>query len=462
MSSAQSKYAALEELIRSMFSDAELRSFIHRLPDAERLVASLPGGAASQLQVVFDVIGLLNRHGVIDREFFEALARERPRKRARIAEVAETWGVKMGSTSTTPSASPLSSAPPHNSSAPASSPPASPKRWDVFVSYAHEDQPWVRVLAENLHQLGLEVFYDEWEVDYGDAVTRRLDEGLRRSRNGVLVISPTAVSRPWVLEEYAALLAGAVQRGQRLIPVLYRDAEMPPMLSNRRWVDLRSKTGDDYLEAVRQLAAALRGERPQRPARGQGLRVPGAPVGDAPPRDGVTSSPTDSPPWEEYVPPQDSDGKFPVSRLGTMWGSVMREADARGLQLAGQPYKGNDHAYSSESAGLRQVQVRALRAPSASPVVQDGLDGPSVEVSFAGSAVPLIGSSEGTEERMRYVAGATRGSARHKGEVRLRVVVLLDGWGAAANDATREELLAEAFRAAVAVFERSTGFSLSG
>ena len=43
---------------------------------------------------------LLNRHGVIDRDFFEALVRERPRKRNRIVEVASAWGVKMRAVST--------------------------------------------------------------------------------------------------------------------------------------------------------------------------------------------------------------------------------------------------------------------------------------------------------------------------------------------------------------------------
>jgi TIR domain len=38
------------------------------------------------------------------------------------------------------------------------------ERWDVFVSYAHEDEAWVRVLAENLHRAGRDVFFDRWDV----------------------------------------------------------------------------------------------------------------------------------------------------------------------------------------------------------------------------------------------------------------------------------------------------------
>ena len=56
-------------------------------------------------------------------------------------------------------------------------------------------------------------------------VALALDEGLKRSRCGVVVVSPAALERPWVLEEYAAMVSATVSRGMRLVPVLYREAE---------------------------------------------------------------------------------------------------------------------------------------------------------------------------------------------------------------------------------------------
>lgn len=59
----------------------------------------------------------------------------------------------------------------------------------------------------------------------GDRFAGRLEEGIRRSANGVLVVSPHALSRPWVREEYEALLRQAVEQPERrLIPALYADA----------------------------------------------------------------------------------------------------------------------------------------------------------------------------------------------------------------------------------------------
>jgi tetratricopeptide (TPR) repeat protein len=149
--------------------------------------------------------------------------------------------------------------------------------WDVFVSYGHEDAEWVRVLAGNLHRAGFEVFLDEWELVGGDRVTGRLEEGIRGSASGVLVVSPHSLSRPWVREEYEALLRQAVQDpGRRLIPVLYADADLPPFLANRLWVDFRAATtGPEYEARLGELVRYLQG-RPaaDRPARDGSVQWP--------------------------------------------------------------------------------------------------------------------------------------------------------------------------------------------
>ena len=71
-----------------------------------------------------------------------------------------------------------------------------PDDTDVFISYAHDDQNWVRVLAENLHQSGLNVFYDEWEIGPGDMLAHKPDAGILNTKIGVIVVSPTALCRP--------------------------------------------------------------------------------------------------------------------------------------------------------------------------------------------------------------------------------------------------------------------------
>jgi TIR domain-containing protein len=140
--------------------------------------------------------------------------------------------------------------------------------FDVFISYGHDDATWVHALAGDLHRAGLDVFLDEWEIAPGDVVVHKLERGLLNSRNGVLVVSPASMTRPWVQQEYAVMVGRAVDNKQRLIPVLFGDdVEVPPFAATRLWVDFRNVDGPEYERRVQRLVAALRGVRPQRPPR---------------------------------------------------------------------------------------------------------------------------------------------------------------------------------------------------
>lgn len=149
---------------------------------------------------------------------------------------------------------------------------------DVFISYAHADGDWVKTLAENLHRAGLKVFYDQWDIGLGDVIVHKIDDGILNSRSGILVVSPTSLTRPYVQNEYAALMDRAIMRGQLLIPVLLKDAEMPPLLATRLYADFRNAEGPGYQTAFDKLVRALKGERPGPPAilpSGGGYKVPG-------------------------------------------------------------------------------------------------------------------------------------------------------------------------------------------
>jgi TIR domain len=144
----------------------------------------------------------------------------------------------------------------------------------VFISYARSDADWVRTLAEILHNSGLKVFLDEWKIGPGDVLVHKVDEGIRKSRNGILIVSLASLSRPWVRAEYAAMMNRAVEGKQCLIPVLLKDAEMPPLLASQNWIDFRNVDGPDYLARVRELVRALKGERLGPPARTGELSLP--------------------------------------------------------------------------------------------------------------------------------------------------------------------------------------------
>ncbi|MER5506151.1 tetratricopeptide repeat protein [Streptomyces sp. NPDC002766] len=151
-------------------------------------------------------------------------------------------------------------------------------RFDAFVSYAQKDAAWATPLAQNLHRLGLDVWLDQWEMTGGQRVASRLQDGLEKADVVVTVVSQHWVRSGWCGEEFAAAVTGAVERGQRLIPVLMDEVELPPFIAARLYVDFRHVASpDQYENLVRQLERAVRGQAPaQRRKRGEVLVVPDA------------------------------------------------------------------------------------------------------------------------------------------------------------------------------------------
>jgi len=93
--------------------------------------------------------------------------------------------------------------------------------WDVFVSYASEDQSFARRIAEGLRRAGLDVWFDEFALEAGDSLRRSIDKGLKESRYGVVILSPNFFRKEWPQRELDGLASREDGRSKILIPVWY-------------------------------------------------------------------------------------------------------------------------------------------------------------------------------------------------------------------------------------------------
>src|SRR5690349_12231509 len=110
------------------------------------------------------------------------------------------------------------------------------KKWDVFISYAHEDKVTAATpLAAALTQAGLSVWFDEHEITLGDSLVRKINEGLRDSRLGVVILSRTFFQKSWAMTELQGLMAKQ-ELGKTILPVLHEMdhrelVQMAPLLA---------------------------------------------------------------------------------------------------------------------------------------------------------------------------------------------------------------------------------------
>lgn len=81
-------------------------------------------------------------------------------------------------------------------------------KWDIFISYARENrEPFVMKLVTSLRILGLSVWYDEFNISPGDSIRSAIDEGIAKSRFGVVILSKAYFGKKkfWTKVELDAL-----------------------------------------------------------------------------------------------------------------------------------------------------------------------------------------------------------------------------------------------------------------
>lgn len=95
--------------------------------------------------------------------------------------------------------------------------------YDVFVSHASEDkEDFVRPFVTCLKENGLNVWYDEFSLRVGDSLRRSIDNGLRNSRYGIVVLSEAFFNKEWPQRELDGLFAREVNGEKVILPIWHK------------------------------------------------------------------------------------------------------------------------------------------------------------------------------------------------------------------------------------------------
>jgi hypothetical protein len=147
---------------------------------------------------------------------------------------------------------------------------------DVFISHASEDKDtFVRGLAAELARLGLVVWFDEWTLRLGDSLRQRIEEGLARSRFGVVVLSRHFLEKPWPQAELDGLFTREMQGRKVILPVLHEIsideiARRYPMMASK----LAANSSDGVQEVALKICEVVRpGSTPANAERRRGMVV---------------------------------------------------------------------------------------------------------------------------------------------------------------------------------------------
>jgi hypothetical protein len=121
----------------------------------------------------------------------------------------------------------------------------------IFISHNHQDKAFARTLAAALTLAGAKVWFDDWEIAFGDSIVQGIESGLAGFGTFALLWSADAASSSWVQKERNAAFARWVANSScRFVPVLLDDTPLPPLVSDLKYVDAQD---GDHLRVAQQL-----------------------------------------------------------------------------------------------------------------------------------------------------------------------------------------------------------------
>ncbi|PID46880.1 MAG: hypothetical protein CSB47_02000, partial [Proteobacteria bacterium] len=112
-------------------------------------------------------------------------------------------------------------------------------QYDVFISHSsHDKEEVARPLAQALQARGLHVWLDEEQLYVGDSIRRGIDNALRDSRFGVVILSPAYLESEWGQKELDAFFAKEKYQNKSILPI-YHGVDVEDI--ERHWMTLADK-----------------------------------------------------------------------------------------------------------------------------------------------------------------------------------------------------------------------------
>ena len=137
--------------------------------------------------------------------------------------------------------------------------------YDVFVSHAWEDKgSFVNEFVDDLRALGISVWYDTSDIKWGDSMRQKIDDGLKKSRFGVVVLSPDYIAegKYWTKAELDGLFQLESVNGKILLPIWHgltkqNVLDFSPILANKKAMSTAMMTAKEIALELKSLLDSI-------------------------------------------------------------------------------------------------------------------------------------------------------------------------------------------------------------
>ncbi|MBL8132465.1 MAG: toll/interleukin-1 receptor domain-containing protein, partial [Anaerolineae bacterium] len=123
----------------------------------------------------------------------------------------------------------------------------------VFISYKHENDSFIKALKERIQAAGFDVWIDKDLLRVGEDWRQEIDNAIKASFCLIVVMSPGAFESPYVTYEWAYALG----IGLRVLPVMVSATPMHPRMETIQYIDFTdhfSPPWDRLVARLREIA----------------------------------------------------------------------------------------------------------------------------------------------------------------------------------------------------------------
>ena len=133
------------------------------------------------------------------------------------------------------------------------------KGLQVFISYRVGHDKFAEALANRLGQEGIVLWFDKWDIQAGDSVPGKIEEGLRDSIAFIPIITADYEQGRWATEELRNAIAKRIEQGYAIIPVLLEGCERPELIRHLRYVDFSGQDPEAFESKFAELIDGIYG-----------------------------------------------------------------------------------------------------------------------------------------------------------------------------------------------------------
>jgi hypothetical protein len=125
----------------------------------------------------------------------------------------------------------------------------------VFVSYSTKDNEFVTQLSSELVKRQIPIWLDKWEMQPGDSLINKIQNGLTKSAFLLVVLSKNSIKSEWCKRELnAGLMRELEEKKVIVIPILIDNCKIPLFLKEKLYADFRTDFEQGFKSLLRPLS----------------------------------------------------------------------------------------------------------------------------------------------------------------------------------------------------------------